>query len=121
MTNEVFEYLNSWNKTAFDSIRKIAENNIRMSEKLAKEQIDLAKSIANDCSKMMDAVSSCKDPQEAVKKQSEMAEETCRQIMKSASSCAEILAEAGQTYSDLFEANMEAANKATSKAPKKAA
>lgn len=121
MANEAFEYLTTWNKTAFEAIKKIADNNIRISEKLIQEQLGLAKSIAADSSKIMETISTAKDPQEIIKKQSAMAEETGKQIMKSARSCADILAEASQTYSKLCEENMEAANKATTSSTKKSA
>lgn len=121
MTNEPLDYFMNWNKTSFEAIKKLTENNMRMSEKLMQEQMNLCKAMAEDGTKMMETLSSSKDPQDIMKKQSAMAEETGKQIMKSARSCADILAEASKSYAELFEANMEAANKAATSAAKKAA
>lgn len=121
MTNDAFEYIMNWNKTSFDAMKKLAENNMRMSEKLMQEQMNLCKSMSADSAKMMETMSSAKDPQDIMKKQSAMAEETGKQIMKSAHTCADILAEAGKSYGEMFQANMEAANKAATSAAKKAA
>lgn len=116
MANEAFEYLTNWNQTAFEAIKKMTETNVRIAEKLMQENVNVAKSIASESSRMFETMSSCKDVRDIVSKQSALAEDAGKQIIKSARSCADILAEAGQTYSDLFEENIEVANKATKQA-----
>lgn len=113
MDNQGFEHFNLWNNSAFEAMKKMIETNVSISQKIVKEQMNLASFIAAEGSKMMEAAGSTKDPKEAMTKQSAIAEETGKQILKSAHNCADILKEASETYNDIFKENIKTANEAT--------
>lgn len=123
MTKNVFEPWTAWGENSFKTLQKLGELNLRISEKLLKEQMELTNHIIEASSKSMEAAGKSKDIQEVLSNQATVAQECGEEIMKCYSCCADTLEESRKEYNELFEEGLKTAgenfDKTTSK--KKAA
>lgn len=113
MTNtakDIFEAWSEWNQQSFEAVKKIAELNLALSEKLIKEQVELTNSLVELTAKNAESFGKAKDVQEAIATQTAATQECSKQILKSYRSCSDLLASARKAYSDLCETNLKAAS-----------
>lgn len=118
---DVFEAWAEWNQQTFEAAKKLAELNLALSEKLIKEQSDLANNIVELTAKNAETFSKAKDVQEVIANQTAATQECSKQVLKSYRSCADILADARKAYSDLYEKSCKAAGDLNATGAKKSA
>lgn len=124
MTTEVFETLNKLTQQTLENWKKLGETNLKISEKLLSEQVELTTALIEATTANAEAASKTKDVKELAALQAELAQETGKLLLDSARSTADIVAEAGKFYNQLFETTLKAtsefAGKTASKAKKAA-
>jgi len=125
MTTEVFENLGKITQQTLENWKKLGETNLKISEKLLSEQVELTTALVEAATKNAEEASKTKDVKELASLHAELAQETGKLFMESARSTADIIAEAGKFYNQLFETSLKAtseyAGKAAGKGGKKAA
>ena len=129
---DVFATLNSLTTQTLDNLKKLGETNLKLGEKLLKEQVELTGALVEAATAHAQEVSATKDVKEATTLQTEFVQGYGKKLLDSSKVYADILAEAGKVYNQVFEAGVKAAGdnldlakaaaaKATTTATKKAA
>lgn len=120
MSKEEFVNFAELNQKTFETMKKMAETNMRIGEQVMQEQASMVQNMATDAAQAMETMTNTSDINELVAKQSEMAETAGQKMVQAVCSYANIMASASQTYADMFAEGYEAANKAAKTAAKKA-
>lgn len=120
MNNEIFETLNKLTQQTLANWQKLGETNLKISEKLLSEQVELTAALVEATTAQAEAAAKTKDVKELASLQAELAQETGKLLLDSARSAADIIAEAGKTYNQLFETTLKASTEYGQKAASKA-
>ena len=111
MTKDLFQTWTELSQSSFETLKKLGELNVQISERLLQEQMEIANQLVQAGSKNLDVLGKAKAPQDVLSQQSALAEDYSKQLLKSYRSCADVLAEARDSYNELFEETLETANK----------
>lgn len=109
MTNDVFATLNALTTQTLDNLKKLGETNLKLGEKLLKEQVELTGALVEAATSHAQEVSTTKDVKEATTLQTEFVQGYGKKLLDSSKVYADILAEAGKVYNQVFEAGVKAA------------
>lgn len=119
MQKDILENFQKMTQLTLENFKKLGETNLRIGEKLLQEQVELTNTILESaCCKA--EWTEAKDLKDVAAKQAEWTQECGQKMMESARTCAEIVAEAGKTYTHLFETGMKAASCTSEKTAGKA-
>jgi phasin family protein len=110
MPNEMFETMSGLSEATLDNCRKMGEANLKISEKLMKEQAELTSSLFEAAKSRADKVAGAKDYQTLAASQAELMQECSQLVWESCKNCAEIMTDASKAYNQLFESCVKAAN-----------
>lgn len=123
MQNEMFETLNAMTQQTLENWKKLGETNLKISEKLLKEQIELTTGLVEAATAHAQEIAGTKDVKEVAALQAEFVQGYGKKVLETSRSCADIISEAGKVYNQVFEQGVKAAsdNLATGKAKGKKA
>lgn len=128
MSNEFYDTWNTLSQQTLENWKKLGETNLKLSEKLLREQVDLTTALIETATTRAQEASATKDVKELASIQADLAQEYGKKVLETSRSCADIISEAGKVYNQLFETGVKAAGdnlagaaKAASKTAKKAA
>lgn len=110
MQNELFETLNAMTQQTLENWKKLGETNLRISEKLLKEQVELTTSLVEAATAHAQDITATKDVKEVAALQTEFVQEYGKRVLETSRSCADIIAEAGKVYTQVFEQGAKAAS-----------
>ena len=110
MQNEFYEAWNTMTQQTLENLKKIGEANLKVTEKLLREQVQLTTALVDAVSNSAQEAAGTKDVKELAALQAEVAQECGKKVLETSRSCADILAEAGKTYNQVFEAGVKAAS-----------
>ncbi len=125
MQNEFYETWNTLTQQTLENLKKLGEANLKLSEKLMREQIELTNQLVATTTASAQEVAGTKDVKQFATLQAELAQECGKKVLASSRTCADIVAEAGKVYGQLFENGVKTAadnaQKVQQKAQQKAA
>lgn len=109
MQQDLFETWNTFTQQTLESWKKLGETNLRLGEKLLKEQVDLTTELVEAATAHAQEVSSTKDVKDLAALQAEFVQDYNKRWMEASRSWADVLAEAGKVYNQVFEAGVKTA------------
>jgi len=109
MQNEIFETMTKFNQQTLENWKKLGEANLKLSEKLLKEQVELTSALVEATTAKAEELAKTKDVKAFAELQAEWAQDISKKLNDTSRSYADILAEAGKTYNTLFETTLKAA------------
>lgn len=125
MQNEFYDAWTAMTQQTWDNWKKLSETNLKLGEKLMREQVELGNAIIASATQNAQECASSKDMGQLAAKQAEWAQECGKKWLATSRTCADIVAEAGKTYNQILEAgvksasdNMAGATKAATQAAK---
>lgn len=121
MQNEIYETWSTMAQQALDNLKKISEANLKLSEKLMREQVELTTALVEAATATAQEAAGTKDVKQLATIQAELAQECGKKVLQSGRTCADLVAEAGKVYNQMFEAGVKSASEGAAKAAKKAA
>ena len=121
MQNEFYDTWNTFAQQTLENIKKISDANLKLSEKLLREQVELTSALVEAATATAQEAAATKDVKQLATIQAELAQECGKKVLQSGRTCADIVAEAGKVYNQLFEAGVKAAADNTAKAANTAA
>lgn len=121
MQNEFFDTWTATTQQAWENWKKLSEANLKLSEKLVREQVELGNAIFASATQNAQECASTKDVNQFAAKQAEWAQECGKKLLASSRTCADIVTEAGKVYNQIFEAGAKAASDNMAGATKAAA
>ena len=120
MQNDFLKNIETLNKAAIESARKLGDINVRTLEKLAQRQIEATADYLEGGVKQLKLMSESKDMQAAVKEQARLNTELNEKFVEHAKKTAEILNEVKGELTEWAEDGMKAAGKPLNGAKKAA-
>ncbi len=124
MQNQIFDDYNEMAQGAFEAMRKLGEINMRASERLFQQQMDLTNTMLSTSAKGMEGVTKAKGYQELATTQAKLAQDYGQEYLKSYRDAVEVLTEARDAAAEVVDQQMQVASKnmqATGETIKKAA
>ena len=110
MENQAFEQFTRFTQVTLENMKKLGEANMKCSERLLKQQIELANNLFALTSKAAETVSKAKDVTEATSKQTEILQDAGKAVAETAKACADIMTDANKTYQVLIEEGFKVAS-----------
>lgn len=110
MQNEFYEAWNSLTQQTLENLKKLGEANLKVTEKLLREQVELTTALVDAASSSAQEAAATKDVKELAALQAELAQECGKKVMEAGRTYADIIAEASKTYNQVFEAGVKAAS-----------
>ena len=96
MQNEFYDTWNTAAQQALESFKKIGEANLKLSEKLLREQVELTNALVEAVSTTAQEAASTKDVKQLATIQAELAQACGKKVLQSGRNCADLVAEAGK-------------------------
>ena len=121
MQNDFLKNIETLNKAAIESARKLGDINVRTLEKLAQRQIEATADYLEGGVKQLKLMSESKAMQAAVKEQARLNTELNEKFVEHAKKAAEVLGEVKDELTDWAQDGMKAAGAPLGKESKKAA
>ena len=121
MQNEFYDTWNTAAQQALENFKKIGEANLKLTEKLLREQVELTTALVEAATATAQEAAATKDVKQLASIQAELAQECGKKVLQSGRTCADIVAETSKVYNQLFEAGVKTATEKTAQAAKKAA
>ncbi len=124
MQNQMFDDYNEMAQGAFEAMRKLGEINMRASERLFQQQMDLTNTMLSTSAKGMEGMTKAKGYQELVTTQAKLAQDYGQEYLKNYRDAVEVLTEARDAAAEVVDQQMQVASKnmqATGETIKKAA
>ena len=124
MQNQMFDAYNEMAQSSFETMRKLGEINMRATERLFQQQLDLTNTMLETSAKGMEGTTKAKGYQELVASQAKLTQEYGQEWLKNYRSAIEVLTEARDSAADVMDKQMQLASKnmqAASETVKKAA
>jgi len=115
MQKDIIENFQKISQLTLENFKKLGETNLLIGQKLLQEQVKLTNSIFESAAYNADYATDAKDFKCVASKQAELAQELSKKVADSSIACADIIAEAGKTYTNLFETNLKAASNVAEK------
>lgn len=110
MQNDILDTMNKLTQQTIENWKKMGETNLKISEKLLQQQVELTSALIEAATCNAGEVSKTKDVKEIAAMQTEFAQDCGKKVMESYKSCADILSEAGKAYNTMFEAGVKSAS-----------
>lgn len=110
MQNDILDTMNKLTQQTIENWKKIGETNLKISEKLLQEQVELTSALIEAATNNAGEVSKTKDVKEIAAIQTEFVQDCSKKVVDSYKSCSDILSEAGKLYNGMFEAGVKAAS-----------
>lgn len=111
MQNQVFDAYNEMAQSSYEAMRKLSEINLRASERLLQQQMDLTNAMIEASSKGVDALSKAKGYQELVSTQSKLTQEAGQEWLKNYRMAVEVISQARDQVAEVMDGQMQVANK----------
>lgn len=121
MQNEFYETWNTLSQQALENLKKLGETNLKLSEKLIREQVELGNALFAAATANAQECAGTKDIKQLATLQAELAQECGKKVLATSRTCADHVAEAGKVYTQLFEAGVKTASDNAARATTKAA
>jgi phasin family protein len=124
MQNQMFDDYNEMAQGAFEAMRKLGEINMRASERLFQQQMDLTNTMLSTSAQGMEGMTKAKGYQELVTTQAKLAQDYGQEYLKNYRDAVEVLTEARDAAAEVVDQQMQVASKnmqATGETIKKAA
>lgn len=109
MQNDILENWNAFTQQTLETWKKLGETNLKLSEKLLKEQVELTTALVEAATGHAQEIAATKDVKDAAALQAEFAQDYSKRLIEAGRSYAEIVTEAGKVYNQVFEAGTKAA------------
>lgn len=116
MQNEFYDTWNTAAQQALENFKKIGEANLKLTEKLLREQVELTTALVEAATATAQEAAGTKDVKQLASIQAELAQECGKKVLQSGRTCADIVAETSKVYNQLFEAGVKTAADNTAKA-----
>ncbi len=116
MQNEFYDTWNTAAQQALENFKKIGEANLKLTEKLLREQVELTTALVEAATATAQEAAATKDVKQLATIQAELAQECGKKVLQSGRTCADIVAETSKVYNQLFEAGVKTAADNTAKA-----
>lgn len=116
MQNEFYDTWNTAAQQALENFKKIGEANLKLTEKLLREQVELTTALVEAATATAQEAAATKDVKQLATIQAELAQECGKKVLQSGRTCADIVAETSKVYNQLFEAGVKTAAENTAKA-----
>ena len=111
MQNLNIDAYNEMAQGTFEAMRKLGEINMRASERLFQQQLDLTNTMMEANAKGMEAMTKAKGYQELVSSQAKLAQDFGQEWLKNFRSAIEVLTEARDSAADVMDQQVQVANK----------
>lgn len=111
MQNQMFDAYNEMAQGSFEALRKLGEINMRASERLFQQQLDLTSTMMEANAKGMELMNKAKGYQELVSGQAKLAQDYGQEWLKSYRAAIEVLTEARDSAADVMDQQMQVASK----------
>lgn len=116
MQNEFYDTWNTAAQQALENFKKIGEANLKLGEKLLREQVQLTTALVEAATATAQEAAATKDVKQLATIQAELAQECGKKVLQASRTCADIVTEASKTYNQLFETGVKTAAENTEKA-----
>ena len=111
MQNQMFDAYNEMAQSSFEAMRKLGEINMRATERLFQQQLDLTNTMLETSAKGMEGTTKAKGYQELVASQAKLTQEYGQEWLKNYRSAIEVLTEARDSAADVMDKQMQLASK----------
>ena len=111
MQNQMFDAYNEMAQSSFETMRKLGEINMRATERLFQQQLDLTNTMLETSAKGMEGTTKAKGYQELVASQAKLTQEYGQEWLKNYRSAIEVLTEARDSAADVMDKQMQLASK----------
>ncbi len=111
MQNLNIDAYNEMAQGTFEAMRKLGEINMRASERLFQQQLDLTNTMMEANAKGMEAMTKAKGYQELVSSQAKLAQDFGQEWLKNFRGAIEVLTEARDSAADVMDQQVQVANK----------
>ncbi|MFO8004020.1 phasin family protein [Thioalkalivibrio sp.] len=111
MQNQMFDAYNEMAQSSFEAMRKLGEINMRTTERLLQQQLDLTNTMLETSAKGMEDVTKAKGYQELVSNQAKLTQEYGKEWLNNYRSAIELLTEARDSAAEVMDKQMQLANK----------
>jgi phasin family protein len=111
MQNQMFDAYNELAQSSFEAMRKLGEINMRATERLFQQQLDLTNTMLETSAKGTEGATKAKGYQELVSSQAKLTQEYGQEWLKNYRSAIEVLTEARDSAAEVMDKQMQLASK----------
>jgi phasin family protein len=111
MQAQIFDAYNEMTQGNFEAMRKLGEINLRASERLLQQQIDLTNALLETSVRGMDLLGKAKGYQELVSGQAKLAQDCGQECLKGYRAAVEVMTEARDSAAEVMDRQLQAASK----------
>lgn len=119
--NDMYDVVNKMSQSAFDTARRLGEIQLKLSEKLMEQQVDLTNAFIESSVKSLELLGKAKGYQELVSGQAELVRDYSQKVLEGYRSGTDVVTEARESLTKLVDENVAEASKSLKAATAKKA
>lgn len=109
--NDMYDMMNKMGQSAFETGRRLGEIQLKLSEKLMEQQVDLTNAFVESSIKSLELLGKAKGYQDLVSGQAELVRDYSQRVLESYRTGTDVVSEARESLTKLVDENVEAASK----------
>jgi phasin family protein len=111
LMNEMYDMMNKMSQSAFDNARRLGEIQLKLSEKLMEQQVDLTNAFIESSVKGLELVGKAKGYQELVSGQAELVRDYSQKVLEGYRAGTDVVTEVRESLTKMVDENVAEASK----------